>query len=329
MPDSSSNRNHLVELMRFLSASWVVLFHFNQPVPHIDNWYRNFCKFGYLGVVVFFILSGYCIFIAKEHSGNPKEFLTRRLFRIYPPYWFSLLVVLLCACTIWIVTGTNSIPMPKTIDGIFAAVILYIKPLSIYWSPNWVYWTLPFELFFYLIIFVSLYLNSTLQKVFIVVFLAAALLLAKHGTRLLFFLPEFGTFMLGYALYIVLNIKKERLFGLLLLFTSMFAIYTYHKTADYLLTAGAVCLLFLFERRFRLPENWFSNLGNYSYSLYLIHVPVGVALLGFIKTYAWVQKSVLLDVCWDVTLLCLLIGLSSIMYKFIELPSIRLARKIK
>ena len=48
-----------------------------------------------LGVALFFVISGYCIAASAAASARrneaPTAFLTRRFWRIYPPYWFALL----------------------------------------------------------------------------------------------------------------------------------------------------------------------------------------------------------------------------------------------
>ncbi len=50
--------------------------------------------FGYLGVAVFFVVSGFCIHLSHARSGEASfgAFFVRRFFRIYPPYLASLLL---------------------------------------------------------------------------------------------------------------------------------------------------------------------------------------------------------------------------------------------
>jgi len=54
-------------------------------------------KFGYLGVFIFFPLSGYCILnaLSRGQRHEPAEYFRRRLWRIYPAYWGSLLFIYL------------------------------------------------------------------------------------------------------------------------------------------------------------------------------------------------------------------------------------------
>lgn len=79
-------RNYTIDLLRFFAATMVVFFYFNETVPFIDNYYRTIVKFGWLGVPVFFVISGYCILLTANTSKNGFDFLIRRLFRIFPSY---------------------------------------------------------------------------------------------------------------------------------------------------------------------------------------------------------------------------------------------------
>ena len=325
---NNPNRNHLIDLLRFLAAAWVALFHFNEPQKYIDNWYRNFCKLGYWGVPIFFIISGYCICIAQQHTKTPQKFITRRLFRIFPPYWFSLVIVCLCALAIKIITHTNPTPLPKHIDETLAIVVLYTSPLSNYSTINWVYWTLPFELFFYFIIFFTLFTNHKLRLLipFLLVITGFVIPFQKEG--LLFFFNELPTFMLGYALYLVLKAPDNRVVNTAFFILSAIALYFKHPGFDYILTAFIVCFLIALESRFHLKNNFFSRLGDFSYSIYLIHVPVAIYLLGFIKSNLSIQTNLPLNIITDFFLLTVVIILSKLMFIWVELPAIKLGRKL-
>lgn len=63
----------------------------------------------WIGVPMFFVISGYCIMAAvdsmRRRGGSLGEYFWRRFRRIYPPYWtavaLALLVVALCALAPW------------------------------------------------------------------------------------------------------------------------------------------------------------------------------------------------------------------------------------
>jgi peptidoglycan/LPS O-acetylase OafA/YrhL len=82
--------------LRALAISMVLLYHyrnFNHP-----QWIDNIVSFGWTGVDLFFILSGFLIsnqlfFEIQEKSDfSIKKFYIKRAFRILPPYFFILLI---------------------------------------------------------------------------------------------------------------------------------------------------------------------------------------------------------------------------------------------
>lgn len=52
------------------------------------------CRMGWSGVAIFFVVSGFCIHLSYSQSGKPDltAFYIRRFFRIYPPYLLAVLV---------------------------------------------------------------------------------------------------------------------------------------------------------------------------------------------------------------------------------------------
>ncbi len=71
-----------------------------------DGWWRSFdapssflallpVTFGWIGVPVFFVVSGFCIHFSHQRSTDSRisTFYLRRFFRIYPPYLVTLLVI--------------------------------------------------------------------------------------------------------------------------------------------------------------------------------------------------------------------------------------------
>ncbi|WP_214073358.1 acyltransferase [Mucilaginibacter sp. dw_454] len=324
-----TGRNHTIDLMRFVAASCVALFHFNKFIPYVDNFYRNLCNYGFWGVPVFFVISGYCIHIAQEHVKTPKEFIIKRLFRIYPPYWFSLIVILAIVVFLKIITGYNSAAvLPKTFRAVLATIFLYTNPVTNYKTMNWVYWTLCYELAFYLIIFLALFLKEQLRYILLVILSIATLIIPIQNVGLLFFLPGLPQFLLGYALYVLIH--KNKVYGAILWLLSMVGTAIKHPGYEmlYLACGFTVCILIYVDFKKPLPPNIFSKLGDYSYSLYLLHVPVAIYLLGFIKSRLIMQTNVLLNIITDLMLLLVVIIVSKYAFLKIELPAIKLGKKM-
>ncbi|MEL6898824.1 MAG: acyltransferase, partial [Planctomycetota bacterium] len=102
----------LLDVLRGLAALWVILYHLS-PSAQWDRLLPGFLSFsgvGYLGVTIFFVISGYCMAVSarrvqskirdRDAANQPPntwqfgwDFLLRRAWRIYPPLWCSMLVL--------------------------------------------------------------------------------------------------------------------------------------------------------------------------------------------------------------------------------------------
>ncbi len=88
-----------LDAARGLAALAVVAFHirlsdsFRESLPTI----HAIATHGYLGVPLFFVISGFCLAASAASSRRNNEsalsFLKRRFRRIYPPLWCSMIVV--------------------------------------------------------------------------------------------------------------------------------------------------------------------------------------------------------------------------------------------
>jgi peptidoglycan/LPS O-acetylase OafA/YrhL len=78
----------------------VLVFHAHRGRPPLEPaWLGEFVSWGWLGVPLFFVISGYCIAerVAREtkQGRSTLRFVLDRLWRLFPPYWAALLVTLL------------------------------------------------------------------------------------------------------------------------------------------------------------------------------------------------------------------------------------------
>src|SRR5690606_9451917 len=92
-----------LDLLRFLAALAVVLYHFTgfggagawpEPAGDVFPEVAALTRFGYLGVDLFFVISGFVILMSAWGRG-PGEFGISRLVRLMPAYWASVLLGLL------------------------------------------------------------------------------------------------------------------------------------------------------------------------------------------------------------------------------------------
>ena len=239
------DRNYTIDLLRFFAATMVVFFHFNEPIPHINNFYRNLVKLGWLGVPVFFVISGYCVLLTASTSKNGFDFLVRRFFRIYPAYWFSLGIVTLVVVFHLLVHRVNDVAtLPKTLCSIFSTITLYIEPISNVKSMSWVYWSLAIEVCFYLVISVGLIISRKYLAYFILIILCISISTNTNSNGIWwYFLKDWPSFTLGVSIYYfhTIDTKKDTILAITVFSVSIIAIFlkntiTVHANVQYLIT---------------------------------------------------------------------------------------------
>jgi peptidoglycan/LPS O-acetylase OafA/YrhL len=352
---ASGLRNGWLDVARGLAAAAVTLFHFNEPIEFENNPYQVAAKYGWLGVISFFVISGFCVRQAACRSASPGDFFWRRLTRIYPPYLASLVVVgAVCVLRkFW--SGSNDVAKwPADWQGWLATITVMTKPATTVKGVNWVYWSLTYEVVFYFVLGLTLWLGRFATPY---LFLIAALsclpdLAGKPG---LFFLSYWWLFGLGIALWDLVEGKRLQATLLLLLSVAAFAVrYAPAEVATgaaetvepadpamranirfgpaEAVTAAGTALLIIGSSRF--PGWWSARLrplemvGLWSYSLYLLHVPIGVYVLLRFRRGPWLE-SLTLHILFDLFALAICIVLSSVFFLLVEKPSIELGRRGK
>lgn len=142
-----------LDVLRFLAALWVVITHFGYIGPSkgitgysvTDGIALTFFKFGYLGVPIFFILSGFVIALVSSKTNgldDAPQFMANRLSRLMPAFWCCMTVSAIAL----FVLGTQE-PISLTV---WAANIILLPQLFGQPFVDGVYWTLVYEFIFYM-----------------------------------------------------------------------------------------------------------------------------------------------------------------------------------
>jgi peptidoglycan/LPS O-acetylase OafA/YrhL len=159
--------NHLavLDLVRFLAALSVMFYHLcywkNGQIPIEANDTNNFWWFGWVGVQIFFVLSGYVIAFSASKTTS-ISFAKSRFLRLIPTIWICASITF----TLKLAWGVDL----KTSDLITQLVsTLFINPLGIHLDI--VYWTLTIECVFYLLIFLILRLSNFSKLISIMIFI--------------------------------------------------------------------------------------------------------------------------------------------------------------
>lgn len=92
----SAGRLEFIDAIRGIAAVLVMLEHYS------ERWFTqaflpvtDYVNFGRIGVITFFVVSGFVIPMSIERKNNLKEFWISRFCRLYPAYWTALILLLL------------------------------------------------------------------------------------------------------------------------------------------------------------------------------------------------------------------------------------------
>lgn len=162
MAAAPTARVHAIDGLRGIAAFVVVLFHLHGAISRTAtewlwaplNWVA---EQGYLGVDIFFVISGFVIALSVSRGaptlGYFGRFIIRRSIRLDPPYWAAIaLEMLLLWLTLRLFSGYE-VQLPSTAQ--LVAHFAYAQELLGYGSIINIFWTLCYEVQFYAF-FVSL-----------------------------------------------------------------------------------------------------------------------------------------------------------------------------
>lgn len=294
-----------LDLLRITAALAVVLFHYTFSGPTYGYLSIKFpgldqvTRFGYLGVDLFFMISGFVVLMTAWQR-TAREFLISRIVRLYPAYWLA--VTLTALVTVWLGGSLFQVTLPK-----YLANLTMFQSLANVRNVDVVYWTLWAELRFYAIVLVLTLIGITRERVIAVLWgwLAACALLESgalpavvHRYADLVVQTYYAHyFIAGMALYLVYRRQGARwqLAAILalslanaMLRAAQFTEQLDHQYQTYfhpMAAVGVVVVIFAALTAVamgwtrRLARRWFVVAGAITYPLYLIHAHIGFMVL--------------------------------------------------
>lgn len=319
----------ILDNLRAVAAWAVCLYHFVcTTTGFVDPngvVYRVFYQ-GQYGVHLFFVISGLVIPWSMYHKGyrihNFFRFLGKRLLRLEPPYIFSMLFVGLMIYLRKYSPTYDGLDRDITIKQVllhFGYLVPFFGDVS--WLNN-VYWTLAIEFQYYLAVALLYFLFVSKHLALRIVgyaILLGAPALPVSPDFMPFWLPLFGVGILLFTLKsgIVRVAEWGIVTGLCLVHLW---IYNSHGASALALLAVAVILLW-FDRSIK-P---LAFLGQFSYSVYLIHPFLGATFINVLSHYVSGSFAKFMLVLAGALITA---AGSYLMYRFVEKPSKKLSSRL-
>lgn len=295
--------------LRFLAAALVVAFHYTarvtpawpEPIAQVAPGLVRLTKFGYFGVDLFFVISGFVILMSAWGRPLPS-FVGSRISRLYPAYWTSVLLtggVLAVFSTSKVTTGQVAVNLTMLQSAVGVA------------NVDGVYWTLWAELRFYVLIGLFLIVGVTTNRilVFATVWPVLSLLAYQsdsHLLRVVLVAPYAGLFAGGMLIYVIVRNGSTAIAWLLLAMNILITVPTagvnaassvlsttgqhISSTSTWLITVSCFALVALATMTGirHLRARVLTLAGSLTYPLYLLHEEIGWTIIGRLAPHhAW------------------------------------------
>ena len=282
-----------LDSLRGLAAMLVVFFHFTWGCDKAGFifWYGN------AGVDLFFMISGFVIFLSLNNVNNVTEFAIHRVARLFPTYWTCV--------TFTYILHVTYFQFVEVDFGMFSiySYLVNMTMLQFYLhEPNLdqPYWTMIIELLFY-VLMAGLYYFRLFRRINMIAFVSTASLailanfVQSTGISWLFrwipVLTYLPLFFAGIVFYKIYHRKGSLLSNYLLLLSLLLCELWLFDISGRLIFLGRaqytivllvffmLFILFVHGRLKFIAAGWMLFLGRISFALYLTHQFLSVNIL--------------------------------------------------
>lgn len=312
MPDQllpKSHHIHQVDYIRAMASLAVALFHLGGKALPLLN-------YGWLGVEMFFLLSGFIICWSMPHAYNlamAKSFIFKRLLRIEPPYLISIILAL----------AMNTILIAQYKPD-WTNVLLHLAYINNFFDRPYlspIYWTLGIEFQYYILVAICFPFFKKKWGAWVLMALCLLPQLASFPSGIIF--NYFPFFVLGILYYLYLKRIKKPL-EILILGISVALIGFLQNGPAATFAALFALLLLLSPLKSYSIVRFFSKI---SFSLYLTHDIIGsrlVIYLGSIFHHTLMAKAIIFAAGIVAS-----IAFAYLFYRLVEAPFFKLSKQIR
>lgn len=328
----NGKRIYGLDYMRGMACLLVVLYHYTTRLVELFSevecdWLIK-VPFGYMGVSVFFLLSGYLSLRHYKEETTPWQYIKSKVKRLYPCYWCA---VILTFCTTSLLLRERSVPLKSFLVNLtMLESFLGVVPV------DGAYWTLANELLFYFFIFVFFVVlkkRSKFTQLAIGWLLIANAILCFDKRSMMFmlsnklFMAQYAhMFLAGGLIYSLFNeeeLKSLNIIGLLFCILTQIRVFSIGYSVFFL---ASICLLTYYivkennnanDTKLMFVSKPLVFLASISYPLYLIHQNVGYSII--MNLYrAGIRNEVIIVI--PIIILSLL---AYLMHRIIEVPVLK------
>lgn len=290
------NRIQFLDGLRGIAILLVICFHSYTRWPKFVPYGYQFSdfylfKYGYLGVQLFFLISGFVILMSLEKNKTFIQFIYKRWLRLFPAMLIA--TILVYSTTHFLKERPSGIPeLNAIIPGLLFIEPNWIKTfLGIKINPlEGAFWSLFVEFKFYFIFGISYFLMGKIKAIVFIFLLFIIAIFADYFhirylntfSHLMSF-EYFGWFASGSLAYLYF-INNQLKYILLCVLISFIEMYKYLHDISALLYVVFILTLFISPICFEKTRIIFKNklllfFGLISYPLYLIHENALISLI--------------------------------------------------
>jgi peptidoglycan/LPS O-acetylase OafA/YrhL len=279
----NTSRFNEFDLLRFVAALAIVLYHYSfrgyaaddmsiMPYPLL----APFAKYGYLGVYLFFMISGFLVLMTAA-GRSVRSFVVSRVVRLYPAFWVC------CTATFVLIVAIGEPHFSASIGQYLVnmTMLAYVFGVPLI---DGVYWALCVEIMFYAFVAAIIFIKRIHQaQLFLILWLIASVALdieRVYILRRLLLVDWSAFFIAGAAFFLVWSkgISLTRV-GIIIASWGLALYQTHYDLTDF-------------------SEHYSTNMNSYVVAaivttFFLVMFLVSVRRTGFIGRHQWLMVGAL------------------------------------
>ena len=330
-----------IEILRFFTSLSVLLYHYRHfyspfnSFSEIDNkvvfnefpfsdLLNVFYLHGIYGVHVFYAISGFVfsyVYLNSKNLVKGKEFFLNRFARLYPLHFITLITIALLQYFSLFKFGSFQIVEIND---------LYHFILQIFFISSWGFeaehsfnapiWSVSIEIAIYILFFIFLIYLRKLKIKFVIGLSILLVVIDKILMVDSLFLECARLFFSGVLVYMILDhFKKNKILFYISIILIILSFIGNYKTYVF---CPSIVLFFSQIDQFIKKESvrsLFNNLGNLTYSIYLIHIPLQIIIILAFNFFD-IKETIVNTKSFFFLFIILLMFISNLCFKKYEKP---------